>query len=373
MKSRCFALPIALAALLLAADAHASCDLTGLAPDSQVAALETPLGTLCIELLADDAPLHVANFLFYLRHGLLADTFFHRSVPGFIVQGGGFTLGVSDYEAIDNLNGTVTNEPCTLDIPDPLNPGGQICSVRGNQRGTVALAKLGGDPDSGSTNWFVNLADNRSNLDNQNGGFTVFGRLIDGSIAVADAMAALPIASGDDIFWNQSAFTSFTLPLLTPPLATPFGCWDRAQESTALVAASLPALQALADPVLPGFPMQLSAACGTAIPIPSSAGDLPPDSCGDPGGVVVRTTGPLSLQVPGGVQSFFSLTCAEVQESLDQRALWLTAYQAHFDQQLVFIDSATELAPLEVPSMSPFGVYLLGCLLVGGGVRALRG
>jgi cyclophilin family peptidyl-prolyl cis-trans isomerase len=375
MLRRCSALPIALLALLLAADARASCDLSDLSPGSEVAELETAVGTLCIELLRDDAPLHVANFLFYLQNGQLVDTFFHRSVPGFVFQGGGFTLGASDYEAVPALNGTVTNEPCTLDIPDPMNPGGQICSERGNERGTVALAKLGGDPNSGSTNWFINLVDNRSNLDNANGGFTVFGRLVSGSIAVADALAALPIATGDDIFWSQSAFTSFSLPLLAPPLATPFGCWDRAMESTALVAASLGgALQAWADPVLPGFAMQLSAGCGTAIPIPSSAADLPPDSCPNPGGVVIRTTGPLTLLFPGDVQSYFSLTCAEVQESLDERALWLAAYQAHFDQQLVFIESATlQTLPVSVPALSLLAALLLSGLVLGAGLRALRG
>ena len=373
MLSHCFALPIALFVVLLTAEARAYCDLSGLPPDSEVAELETPVGTLCIELLRDDAPLHVANFLFYLGQGLMVDTFFHRSVPGFIVQGGGFTVGASDYEAVPALNGTVTNEPCTLDIPDPLNPGGQICSERGNERGTVALAKLGGDPNSGSTNWFINLADNRSNLDNQNGGFTVFGRLVDGSIAVADALAALPIATADDIAWNQSSFTSTPIPLLTSPLATPFGCWDRALESTALVAASLGgSLQAWADPVLPGFPMQLSAGCGTAIPIPSSSADLPGDSCLNAGGVVVRTTGPVTLGFPGGVQYYFSLTCAEVQEALDQRALWLAAYQAHFNQQLVFIESSTLETPHQVPAVSPLGTLLLVGLVLGGGLRALR-
>jgi cyclophilin family peptidyl-prolyl cis-trans isomerase len=368
--NRCIALTVTLLAFLLITQAHAACNLSGLAQGTQVAEVETPVGTLCIELLTADAPLHVANFLYYLNNGLMVDTFFHRSIPGFILQGGGFTVGASDYEAVAALNGTVTNEACTLDIPDPLNPGGQICSVRGNERGTVALAKVGGDPDSGSTNWFINLADNRSNLDNQNGGFTVFGRLVDGSIAVADAMAALSTANANDIFWKQTAYTGFTIPLLAPPLATSFGCWDPTLQATALSAAALPSLLAWSDPVLPGMLMTLSAACGTAIlPAPTTEADLPVDSCATPGGFVVRTSGPVSPQVTGG---FFSLTCAEVQESLNQRALWLTAYQAHFDQQLVLISSATLYVKSAVPSMTPVGVVLLSCLIIGGGLRALR-
>ncbi|HIF93649.1 MAG TPA: hypothetical protein EYQ60_11070 [Myxococcales bacterium] len=72
------------------------------------------------------------------------------------------------------------------------------------------------------------------------------------------------------------------------------------------------------------------------------------------------TSGPLSPSILGG---YFELTCAEVQESFDQRALWLAAYQPHFDQQLVFIESATELVAPGVPSFSWIGAALLSCLL----------
>jgi cyclophilin family peptidyl-prolyl cis-trans isomerase len=357
--------------------AHAACDLTGVPAGAEVAELETPLGSLCIELLGDDAPLHVQNFLFYLEGGLLEGSFFHRSVPGFVLQGGGFTLGASDFEAIPAQNGPVANEPCTLDTPDPLNPGGQICSLRGNERGSVALAKVAGNPSSGTTNWFVNLADNRSNLDNQNGGFSVFGRLVGGTLAVADAIAALPRASQDDLAWRESAFqgsSGFSIPLLEPPLATPFGCWDRAQEATALVAAQLgTSLQPWLDTILASFPMQVSAACGTPIPTPASSADLPPDSCPNPGGVAVRVTGPFTLLFPGGTPAFVSLSCAQVQESLDQRTLWHAAYKTHFDQQLLFVESATvHVAPPSVPSTSAPGGLLLAGLVLGAGARFLR-
>ncbi len=375
------ALLLPLLALLLATDARALCDLSGLPPGTEVAELETALGSLCIELLRDEAPLHVENFLFYLNGGLLEDTFFHRSVPGFVVQGGGFTVGATDYEPVPASNGTVTNEPCTLDTPDPQDPGGQICSERGNVRGTVALAKLGGDPNSGSTNWFINLADNRF-LDTQNGGFTVFGRLVDGSIAVADAMAALPRASQDDLAWMESAFQTspnFPIPLLQPPLATPFGCWDRAQEATAVVAAQLPALQPYADPVLlgppPSFqaPFQLSAACGTAIPAPASPADLPADSCSNAGGVAVRVTGPVTLDFPTGAPELYSFTCAQVTESFAQRALWLDAYRTQFNDSLVFIEAASvSVVPSPVPVLSPLAAIVLGGLLLGVGRRRFR-
>ncbi len=367
-----------LLALLAASPARATCDTSGLPPGTEVAEIDTPLGSLCIELLRDDAPLHVENFLFYLDSGLLVDTFFHRSVPGFVVQGGGFTVGASDYEPVPNLNGTVMNEPCALDVPDPMNPGRQICSERGNERGTVALAKVGGAPDSGSTNWFVNLVDNRSNLDNQNGGFTVFGRLVDGSIAVADAMAALPIATPDDLAWMESAFQlgqGVPVPLLQPPLATPFGCWDPAQQAVGIAAPSLPSLQFWADPVLTvaSFPFLVSASCGTPIPPPASAADLPANSCPDPGGVAVRVTGPRSFASPTPTLSYASLTCAQVTESFDQRAQWLAAYRARFNNDLVFIESATvSVVAGAVPSLSTPGAFALAGLVLGSGLRALR-
>jgi cyclophilin family peptidyl-prolyl cis-trans isomerase len=77
------------------------------------------------------------------------------------------------------------------------------------------MAKLAGDPDSATSEWFFNLADNSENLDHQNGGFTVFGRVTEQSLAVIDAIAALTV-------YNASTYlgTAFTqLPLLNAQLS----------------------------------------------------------------------------------------------------------------------------------------------------------
>lgn len=144
----------------------------GNATDSFVQ-VSTSMGNFTLELFRDTAPKTVENFLAYVESGAYQNAVFHRSVPGFIVQTGGFTVG-------SNLPAIPTNLP----VVNEYN--------RSNLRGTVAMAKLGGDPDSATSQWFVNLADNSENLNNQNGGFTVFARVMEGGMAAWDAIAALP-------------------------------------------------------------------------------------------------------------------------------------------------------------------------------------
>ena len=116
------------------------------------------------------APLTVQNFLNYVNDGDYVNTIIHRSVPGFIVQGGGFTA-----EGLAELLNTNTNPANAIGvIPSDPPVVNEFSSERSNLRGTIAMAKLGGDPDSATNQWFFNLADNSTNLDNQNGGFTVF-------------------------------------------------------------------------------------------------------------------------------------------------------------------------------------------------------
>lgn len=132
----------------------------------------TNVGNFQVELYDDQAPQTVQNFLSYVAYGSMNGTIFHRTVPGFIVQGGGF-----------NIDGAIAADPAVQN---------EFSASRSNVRGTIAMAKLGGNPNSATNQWFFNLANNASNLDNQNGGFTVFGRVINDGMTVVDAIANTP-------------------------------------------------------------------------------------------------------------------------------------------------------------------------------------
>ena len=155
----------------------------------RVVTFKTPLGIFDILLLEDEAPVTVQNFLGYVNRGDYTGTFIHRSVPGFVLQAGGY--------AYDPL----TNSAPHIDTQPPIiNEFG-----RSNIRGTVAMAKSGGDPNSATSEWFVNLADNSVNLDNQNGGFTVFGIVINNGMEVVDKIAALPRPGFGGVFADTPA------------------------------------------------------------------------------------------------------------------------------------------------------------------------
>ena len=112
-------------------------------------------------------------------NGERASTFFHRSVPNFVIQGGGF---------LGTVNGSGGAQPISVSTFPTVQNEPFISNIRG----TIAMAKLGSDPNSATSQWFINLADNSANLDVQNGGFTVFGHVTGNGMSVADAIAALP-------------------------------------------------------------------------------------------------------------------------------------------------------------------------------------
>ncbi len=185
---------VAIASQTLAAGASVSVQLADkfADPDSESAVrVITNQGTMDFILFNTATPQTVANFLSYVNAA--ANNFngsvFHRSVPGFVIQGGAFK--------VDSAPNKFTTTPTSA---SPQNEPGLA-----NLRGTVAMAKLGGNPNSATDQFFVSLADNRSILDQQNGGFTVFGRVAGNGMTVADTIAALPNATYDVRFDDPTA------------------------------------------------------------------------------------------------------------------------------------------------------------------------
>jgi len=159
---------------------------------STVVLFELNVGSYKLALYDSEAPLTVANLLNYIGKGSNGGydlTVIHRSVPGFVLQGGGYELVGNELQHIPT-DPAVVNEYALSSL-----------------RSTVAMAKVGSNPDSATSEWFINLADNSANLDFQNGGFTVFGEVIDDGMFLIDAIAALPRAN------LGGAFTS--LPYVT--------------------------------------------------------------------------------------------------------------------------------------------------------------
>lgn len=158
--------------------------------------VKTSLGDFEVNLLDNETPATVTNFLTYVNEESYSNSVIHRSVPGFIVQGGGFFW---DSEQGDS------GEIETIVRLDPVVNEPKFSNVRG----TVAMAKQSNDANSATNQWFVNVADNSANLDNQNGGFTVFGVVSDEGMEILDAINAL------DRYNLGGAFTE--APLHTTP------------------------------------------------------------------------------------------------------------------------------------------------------------
>jgi len=166
--------------------------------------VSTTLGDMDFILFNTATPATVTNFMNYVSAGKYTDVAFHRSVTSFVIQGGGF-------------KGTGTGSQFTSVITDPpvINEPGVA-----NVRGTVSMAKTGNDPNSATSQFFVSTADNRANLDYQNGGFTVFGRVAGNGMAVADAINLLPTRTYE-LYLNGSAtatpFEKFPMNAVSAP------------------------------------------------------------------------------------------------------------------------------------------------------------
>ena len=140
---------------------------------------ETDLGAFEITLDEERAPKSVANFLRYVDEGHYTGTIFHRVIPGFMAQGGGYD---ASYEK-KSVHEPVENE---------------ADKTRKNTRGTVAMARTN-DPNSATAQFFINVADNafldHTAKSGSGWGYTVFGEVTSG-MDVADKMVASPTGSG---------------------------------------------------------------------------------------------------------------------------------------------------------------------------------
>jgi len=165
---------------------------------------------LLFDQAGEGAPLTVENFTNYVEDGDYENSIIDRSVEDFVIQGGGFIVeGVAEALAANDPPSAVSDVPTDDPIPNEFSP------ERSNVQGTIAMAKLGGDPDSATSQWFFNLGDNSANLDDQNGGFTVFGEVLsEEDFDVVKAIADVPVFDASN-FFAEGAFTN--LPILTDP------------------------------------------------------------------------------------------------------------------------------------------------------------
>uniref|UniRef100_A0A831UD24 Peptidyl-prolyl cis-trans isomerase n=1 Tax=Geobacter metallireducens TaxID=28232 RepID=A0A831UD24_GEOME len=167
--------------LLIAGNADAAA--TAAEAKNPVVLMETSLGAVKIELYPDKAPLSVKNFLDYVESGFYNGTIFHRVIPGFMAQGGGFTTDRKQKE---------TRPPIKNEAGNGLK----------NDRGTIAMARTA-DPDSATAQFFINVVNNDGlNRPNPDGhGYAVFGKVVEG-MEVVDRIVATPTQRLNMVFAN---------------------------------------------------------------------------------------------------------------------------------------------------------------------------
>ncbi len=144
----------------------------GAAEKKPVVLMKTALGNIKIELMQRESPITVENFLSYVKAGYYSGTIIHRVIPGFMVQGGGFT---------SDMKVKKTGQPIKNEAANGLK----------NDRGTIAMARTSA-PDSATSQFFINLVNN-DNLNRpmpDGHGYAVFGKVIEG-MDVVDKIASV--------------------------------------------------------------------------------------------------------------------------------------------------------------------------------------
>ena len=169
-----------------------------------------------LELYDDVTPVTVNNFLKYVEEvpgvagGRYDKSFIHRSLDDFVIQGGGYTFdpleGIGGF-IFDSINNIYSGGLQRVEAFSPIVNEFQGSNLS-NTRGTIAMAKSPSDPDSATSQWFINLGDNSENLDQQNEGFTVFGRVLDNGMETIDVISTIPVF---DITEIHPVFTDIPL------------------------------------------------------------------------------------------------------------------------------------------------------------------
>ncbi|MAD19072.1 MAG: peptidylprolyl isomerase A [Planctomycetaceae bacterium] len=148
--------------------------------DASYATIKTTLGTIVVELDEEKAPISVENFTMYAKEGFYDKTLFHRVIPGFMVQGGGFDHHGAYPQTMHKKPGAKAG------IKNEWTNGVM------NKRATLAMARVGGQPDSATNQFFINLADNDFlNQPRDGAAYAVFGKVI-GGMDVVDRIAGVP-------------------------------------------------------------------------------------------------------------------------------------------------------------------------------------
>jgi cyclophilin family peptidyl-prolyl cis-trans isomerase len=162
------------AGLSLSLLATAACSDASAETKNPVVVVDTSMGAIKIELFEDKAPITVKNFLTYVDEKHYDGTTFHRVIPTFMIQGGGFTPGLADAKTEKDVVALEkkTHDPIKNEASNGLH----------NEIGTIAMARTG-DPDSATGQFFINVEDNTRKLDPGGvspDGYCVFGKVIDG-------------------------------------------------------------------------------------------------------------------------------------------------------------------------------------------------
>ncbi|HNY26616.1 MAG TPA: peptidylprolyl isomerase [Candidatus Sumerlaeota bacterium] len=134
--------------------------------------LSTNLGDIVVQLDGVEAPISTLNFIRYAESGFYDQTIFHRVIDGFMIQGGGYTPNMDIKN--EGQRPTIKNE-----WRNKLT----------NKAGSIAMARLGGDPDSASSQFFINVANNDflDQAQSDGAGYAVFGEVVEGQ-EVVDAI-----------------------------------------------------------------------------------------------------------------------------------------------------------------------------------------